>query len=111
MLPLTLSCPDQQTRWNKNYTVSDADGRERHSDWFESLNPDERATNSSVFWDIEHSCRMFEPIDEWGKQHSALPKGVSFDTDDDHTCVTPLCRGELHDKAPGSSVGGRESEE
>ncbi|KAL9611176.1 MAG: hypothetical protein Q9167_004161 [Letrouitia subvulpina] len=92
--------------WNKNYTVSDEDGRERHSDWFESLNPDERATNSSVFWDIEHSCRMFEPIDEWGKRHSALPKGVSFDTEDDHTCVTPLCKGELHDKAPESSVGG-----
>ncbi|KAL9037219.1 MAG: hypothetical protein Q9214_005797, partial [Letrouitia sp. 1 TL-2023] len=94
--------------WNKNYTVSDEDGREQHSDWFESLNPDERATNSSVFWNIEHSCRMFEAIDEWGKRHSALPKGVSFDTGDE--CVTPLCKGELHDKAPESSVGGHEPE-
>jgi len=53
---------------------------------------------------------MFEPIDEWGKRHAALPKGVSFDTDDDHTCVTPLCKGELHDMAPDASVGGHERE-
>ena len=85
--------------------MSDENGRERHSDWFESLSPDERATNSSIFWDVEHSCRMFEPIDEWGKRHHGLPKGVSFGTDHDHTCVTPLCKGELHDKAPESSVG------
>ncbi|KAL8991045.1 MAG: hypothetical protein Q9169_007963 [Polycauliona sp. 2 TL-2023] len=96
--------------WNKNYTISDDEtGRESHSKWFESLSPDERATNSSVFWDVEHSCRMFEPIDEWGKRHAALPKGYSFDSDGSHKCVTPLCKGELHDAAPASSVGDPES--
>lgn len=46
---------------------------------------------------------MFEPIDEWGRRHAALPKGVSFEEGDE--CVTPLCKGELHDKAPAASVG------
>lgn len=53
---------------------------------------------------------MFEPIDEWGKRHHGLPKGVSFKTDHDHTCVTPLCKGELHDHAPEASVGGMRDE-
>ena len=64
--------------WNKNYTSTMPDGREVHSDWFDSLDLDDRATNSSVFWNIEHSCRMFEPIEDWVNRHPLLPNGVSF---------------------------------
>jgi len=67
--------------WNKDYTSRQSDGREVHSDWFNNLSLDDRATNSSVFWNIEHSCRMFEPIEAWVEKHPLLPPGVSFSED------------------------------
>ena len=64
--------------WNENYTVSWEDGQEVHSEWFNSLSIDERAKNGHKMWDIEHSCRLFEPIEEWVAKHALLPKGFSF---------------------------------
>ncbi|KUJ21341.1 uncharacterized protein LY89DRAFT_778900 [Mollisia scopiformis] len=70
--------------WNVNYTVSNVDGNggEGHSEWFNSLSVDERATNGSTYWDIEHSCRLFEPIAEWVARYKLLPNGISFPEDE-----------------------------
>ena len=62
--------------WNNNYTTSLPDGTQVHSDWFNAATGEEREKSSFVFWDIEHSCRMQEPIDAWIEKHSPLPPGV-----------------------------------
>ena len=63
-------------RWNQNYTTSLLDGTKVHSDWFNAATDAERAKGSFVYWDIEHSCRMQEPIDAWIEKHPPIPPGV-----------------------------------
>ena len=51
----------------ENYN-NERDGTESLSDWFGS-DLEARTDGASVFWDVEHSCRALEPIENWVAEH------------------------------------------
>lgn len=64
--------------WNENYTTTLADGTKVHSDLYQNQDLEARTKGAFVFWDVEHSCRETEPIEEWVKQNSPFPQGKSL---------------------------------
>jgi len=76
----TIMCHGDTTMtywWNKNYTTTLSDGTEVYSEWYKNADTKARSKGSFVNWDIEHSCRDTEPLEEWVKAHPPVPAGVT----------------------------------
>jgi hypothetical protein len=54
---------------HENHNMSRRDGSESPADGFGNNDVQARAGAASVFWDVEHSCRALEPIEEWVAAH------------------------------------------
>ena len=67
--------------WDKSYSTAASNGTEVLSEKFLSMTLEQRAKGSSVYWDIEHQCRQFEPIDKWANEHPVFPAGVDPEAD------------------------------
>lgn len=60
-------------RWNESWSKIMPDGTQVYSEGYENLGVKERVMKSSLYWDVEHSCRQIEPIDEWIKANPPAP--------------------------------------
>ena len=64
---------------NENHNISRRDGNESPADDFGNNDMQPRAGGDSFFWDVEHSCRALEPIDEWVAAHQLGAKDANED--------------------------------
>lgn len=51
--------------WNRNYSSIDKDGQKKYSQEYLSMNQEQKAKGSFVFWDVEARCHDYEAIYDW----------------------------------------------